>query len=658
MLRAETWGVPWQSGGNWQAGQALHILGGIGQAMTIFNAQQAVRAALQLHQQRRLPEAIDAYKQALQADPRNSDALHLLGVAEHQTGESARGAEHIRSALKIQPKFPQAHFNLGIALQALGKLDEAIASFNTAIAQRPNFPGAWNNLGIVLHLSGRLDESVAAYRKAVAQSPDFADAHNNLGNVLQAVGMYDESIDCCREAIRLKPSFPEAYNNLGTALHGCERYDESIECYRAAIHLRPGFAEAYLNLGNAYKSAKRYEESVATLREALQLSPHFPLAWLSLGMALVALESDEAVGCFHRAIQQQPNLAEAHRQLGLAAQAGGRVDEALAYYRKAIEADPTLANAHFNLALLSLLHGDFETGWREYEWRWRVPAFPSPTRKYPQPKWDGSNLAGKTLFIHAEQGLGDTLQFARFLPLVCRRAGRVIFEVQPPLLRLMQANPLGASEVIGRYDLSDLPRHFDAQLPLLSVPAALGMLEPFVDANNFPYLHADESLRTQWRSRLSAVRGYKVGLTWAGNKEHGDDRFRSIPLKKLAPLARNDVSFISLQIGPASVEANEPQAGIPLLDWTDNITDFADTAALIAELDLVICVDTAVAHLAGALGKPVWLLVPFMPDFRWQRNRPDSPWYPLMKLFRQSKRADWTDVIATVSKALEDRVQV
>jgi predicted negative regulator of RcsB-dependent stress response len=469
--------------------------------------------------------------------------------------------------------------------------------------------------------------------------------------------MYDESIDCCREAIRLRANFPEAYNNLGTALHGSERYDEAIDCYRAAIHLRPTFAYAYLNLGNAYKSAKQYDQAVAALRQALEISPHFPLAWLSLGMVLIALESDEAVGCFHRAVQQQPNLAEAHRQLGLAAQAGGRVDEALANYRKAIGADPNLASAHYNLALLSLLTGDFATGWREYEWRWRVPGFPSPMRKYSQPKWDGSNLAGKTLFIHAEQGVGDTLQFARFLPLICQRAAKVIFEVQPPLLRLMQANPLGATEVIGRFDINAMPEGFDLQLPLLSAPAALGMLEPFLDVNHYPYLQADDALRNHWRQLLKDVVGFKVGLAWAGSKDHGDDRFRSIALKKLGPLVQKDVRFISLQVGPASVEAKDPDIGIPLLDWTDNIKDFADTAAIIAELDLVICVDTAVAHLAGALGKPVWLLVPFMPDFRWQLNRDDTPWYPLMKLFRQSKRSDWTDVVGTIAKALEDRVR-
>ncbi len=351
-----------------------------------------------------------------------------------------------------------------------------------------------------------------------------------------------------------------------------------------------------------------------------------------------------------------PTLEEAHVNLGTALHMAGRYAEGIASCRRAIELRPDFAEAHKDLSLMLLVQGEFEDGWREYEWRLLLPRyFNSPTR-FVQPQWDGSDLRGRTILVHAEQGLGDTIQFARFLPLLEQRGARVILECQAELVRLMkQMEILKRVEIFPRESKSGPKVKFDVHAALLSLPLLLNRLAPSdqLDVAQPPYITADANMRDQWHARVAESKGLKVGLSWAGSPTNKNDRHRSITLSALAPLAREGVDFYMLQFGKPAEQAANPPPGMKLIDHTALIGDFADTAAMVAELDLIICVDTALGHLAGAMGKPAWVLVQFTPDFRWLLEGRATPWYPSMRLFRQKKLGDWAEAIQEVAAELQ-----
>jgi Flp pilus assembly protein TadD len=458
------------------------------------------------------------------------------------------------------------------------------------------------------HQSRRLDKAIAGYREVIELAPNYADAHNNLGMTLNEMG----------------------------------RAEDAIACYRQAIQLKPDLSHAHYNLGNALKAMGRAEGAISCYRRAIELTPAFPAAHTNLGIGLMEMERlDEAIVCYRRAIALKPDLYDAHYNLGNALKAMGRVGDAISCYRRAIELTPNAFDAHKNLALALLLVGDMAAGWDEYDWCQRSPK--AINRGFLQPLWRGEVANGRTILIHAEQGFGDTLQFCRYAQLAASRGLRVIMEVQKPLVRLLRTLP-SIDAVVGQNEL--LPQ-FDLQIPMMSLPLAFGTtLKTIPSASS--YVHAEKNEIEAWRIRLAKVAGIRVGLAWAGNPQYVDDRRRSVPPVLLAPLFEVDgVHFIDLQkSGPAA------PATFPLIDFTDDIRDFADTAALIANLDLVISVDTAVAHLAAALGKPVWMLNRFDSCWRWLTEREDSPWYPTMRLFRQHEPGDWTSVVERVRSAL------
>jgi len=464
--------------------------------------------------------------------------------------------------------------------------------------------------------AGRLHEAEQICRHIVARQPKHAEAHNNLGNLLAEKGQFDEAITTYRQAIALVPNYAEAHSNLGNALTKQGQLDEALAAYRRAIALNPNLPDAQSNLG-------------AVLRTKGQL--------------------DEAIAAHRRAIALRPNFPAAHSNLGVALRDKGQLDDAIAAYRQAIEFNPNIADLHYNLAFALLLQGDFQQGWKEHEWRWKFKEFSSTRRNLAQPLWNGSDLTGRTILLHAEQGLGDTIQFVRYVPLVAERGGKVIFGGQPQLRRLLQGVPgiakwLAAGEVIPP---------FDVHCPLLSLPLAFRTTLESIPSK-LPYLFPDPELLRAWRPKLAAYPAQlKVGVAWAGKPTHENDRNRSMTLAQLAPLMQvPGARFFSLQKGEPAAQARTLPAALRLVDWTDDLNDFADTAALIANLDLVISVDTAVAHLAGAMGKPVWLMLPFAPDWRWLLDQSDSPWYPTMRLFRQTVRAEWNSVILRIADAL------
>jgi tetratricopeptide (TPR) repeat protein len=591
----------------------------------------------------KLDEAVTAYRRALKLKPDFAEARHNLGNALRDQGKLDEAAACGRRAVQLKPNFAEAHYNLGVTLRDQGNLGEAVACYRRALELKPDFAEAHSNLGDALKGQGKLDEAVCCYRRTVELKPNRADAHYNLGTAFLDQRKLDEAVACYRRAVELKPDYAEAHNNLGTALKDLGNPDEAVACYRSALRRKPDFAEAHNNLGNALRDQQKLDEAVACYRSALRRKPDFAEAHYNLGCVFKDQgKLDEAVACSRSALELTPDFTEAYGNLGNSLIDQGKLDEAVACWRRALELKPDYADAHLGLAMAQLLRGDFQQGWLEYEWRWRTKqASPRPFR---QPLWDGSSLAGHTILLHAEQGLGDTLQFVRYAPLVKRLGGTVLLECQRPLVALLVTCP-GVDRLVGQGD--PLP-DFTTHAPLLSLPRILGTPLDAIPAK-VPYLFASPALVDSWRETLRDVRGYKIGINWQGRAGQGSWLARNVPLQQFAKLAEiPGVRLISLQKGAARDELAQAGETFPLVDLGDQLDQaagaFMDTAAIMMNLDLVITSDTAVPHLAGALGVPVWLALPFAPDWRWLLERSDSPWYPTMRLFRPRERGNWQSV--------------
>jgi Flp pilus assembly protein TadD len=575
-------------------------------------------------------------------------------VIAHQVGRNDLAEDHIKQAIAKAPRRPDFHNNLGLVLNQLGRPAEAGTALTTALRLNPKYPDALNNLGIALAAQGRHAEAVAIYRKALKLQQNYPDACNNLGLAYKALGKLPEAEARFRAALTFKADFAEAHGNLGIVLAAQGKAPEAEASYRAALRLQPTNRQALNNLGVLLSDGGRWSAAEAPLRDALRLDPDAADAYRNLGAVLTHLKrAGEAEPLLRLATRLAPGSAEGHFNLGAALHDLRRLGEAEAAYREALRLRPDFAEAHNNRAYSLLLAGRYAEGWPEYEWRWRTKHMAGGARGFGAPQWRGEPLEGRTLLVHAEQGLGDSIQFCRYVPLIFG-AGRVIFEVQPPLKRLMASLP-GPIEVVAQGDA--LPR-FDLHCPLMSLPLAFGAIMETIPAST-AYLAPDPGDAARWRRRVAALSGGRVGLVWAGNSHLGHPEFaavdarRSIGLADMAPLADlAGVSFVSLQKGPPSTQAANPPAGMALTDFTAELEDFADTAALIDSLDLVITVDTSVAHLAGALGKPVWVLNRYDTCWRWLLNRNDSPWYPTVRLFRQPAPGDWDSVMRSVAMAL------
>jgi len=473
--------------------------------------------------------------------------------------------------------------------------------------------------GFDLHLQGRVSEAEGFYRRALALDPDFKHAWMNLGLTALSLGRLEEAQDCQRQALRLDPDMADAHNNLGMIHFSLGRMAEAENCFRAALRLQSDHANATLNLGSVRQIGNHVDEAEALFRRALTLGVDPARAKSNLSLALM----------------QQVRPQEAERCC-----------------REALELRPGYPEARANLALALLTMGRLEEGWQAYEARWAVEAMAAPLPTLPQRRWTGQALYGETVLLHAEQGFGDTLQFCRYVPMVAAASGRV---VPKPLLRLM-TTLAGVAEVLTEDDV--LPP-FDYYCPLLSLPSVFGTTLETIPSST-AYLRADPSC---WIETLNALPGLKVGLVWAGKSRTAQphavaiDKRRSMRLADMAPLfSVPGCSFVSLQLGPPAVQMRRQPAGVALHDFSDRLGDWADTADLVAGLDLVIAVDTAVVHLAGALGKPVWMLNRFDSCWRWLTARDDSPWYPSLRQFRQTHPGDWAEVIERVRRALEERV--
>jgi tetratricopeptide (TPR) repeat protein len=580
---------------------------------------EALAIAIQHHQGGHLQAAEQIYRKILAVEPDHADALHLLGVIAGQVGNHAAAVQYISRAIRLKGHAAAFHNNLGNALRAQGKLDEAVAAYRRALQLQPRDAEAHNNLGNALKDQGKLDEAVACCRRALELQPDSAEAHNNLGLVLKDQGKLEEAVACCRRALQLKPEFAEAHNNLGLVLVDQGKLDEAAACYRRALELKPDSAEAHSNLGNVLREQGKLDEAMACYHRALELKPDSAEAHNNLGLVLMDQgKLDEAVACCQRALELKPDYAEAHNSVGNILTDQGKLDEAVACCQSALELKPELAAAHWNRSLLRLLSGNFADGWPEYEWRWRMKDW--RPRCFPQMSWDGQPLPGKSILLHAEQGLGDTIQFIRYAALVGQCGARVVVECQKPLVRLLAACP-GIDQLLAAGE--ELPG-FDVHAPLMSLPLLCKTTLENIPAS-IPYVFAAPALVAQWRERLDKIDGLKVGICWQGNPQYRGDRYRSIPLRHFADLARlPGICLISLQKGAGREQLAAVRDDFPVVDWADELDEaagpFMDTAAIIQNLDLVITSDTVIAHLAGAMGVPVWVGLPLVPDWPLRAN--------------------------------------
>jgi Flp pilus assembly protein TadD len=471
--------------------------------------------------------------------------------------------------------------------------------------------------------------------------------HHQAGRLSEAESLY-------RKELALHPNHPDALHLLGVLAAQIGRFDDAVNLIGKACALRPNVADYRMHLGNALGEKKEFAAAIEAYRHALRLNPNCYIAHDALGAVLRdSGQIDPAIASHLRSLQINPNNSTAHYNLGMTLAKKGLLEEAIGSYRRAIALQPDFPDARWNMALLLLMRGDFEQGWREYEWRWRRKDFPSLWPKFSQPRWAGEDLAGKTLLVHTEQGYGDAVQFVRYAPLLAARGAKVVLLCQAPLARLMR-NADGVDQVVSAIvSAHELPP-FDVHCPMLSLPLHFGTRVDSIPAT-VPYLRPDPTLLQKWGSKLGgAARSAKVGLGWSGSPTHKNDRYRSVTLEQLSPLTRAGATFYSLQKGPAASQAAHPPAGMELIDLTQDLQDFADTAAMVSQLDLVITVDTAIAHLAGAMGKPAWVLLATEQDWRWLLNRNDTPWYPTLRLFRQRTPGDWAEVIGRVAGALAE----
>jgi tetratricopeptide (TPR) repeat protein len=577
------------------------------------------------------------------------------GIALAQQGRLDEAAAWFRHAVQLKPDLPAGHNNLGNILSLQGRLTESVPCYRAALRLAPDDARALNNLGNALRQLGELDEAVSCGRRAIALLPGYAEAHSNLGIALEARGEREEALAHCREAVRLLPEFPEAHNNLGLVLNELGRFAEAVGSCREALRLRPGYAEAYNNLGTAFLRQERWDDAVACFDQALQLRPDLAMVHVGLASSFWRLDRiPEAIAHGEEALRLQPDLAPAHSVMGAICFVQGRHNEALAYFDRALRSPPGLADARFNRGLVRLLLGDLPEGWHDYEWR--LQCVTHAFAPLPRPIWDGAPLAGRTILLHPEQGLGDTLQFIRYVPLVRQRGGKVIVACQPPLVSLLTS----CADIDGVVPQGGAMPACDIHAPLLSLPAIFESTLATIP-RHIPYLFADDDLVEHWRRELAAFPGFKVGIAWKGSSAHPLDRYRSIPLAQFAPLALDGVHLLSLQKGDGIEQLRDLAGRFAVTDLGGSLDEtagaFMDTAAVMKSLDLVITTDTAIAHLAGALGVPVWVALPFVPDWRWLLDREDSPWYPTMRLFRQKVPQRWEDVFARIAGELERLVQ-
>jgi tetratricopeptide (TPR) repeat protein len=567
--------------------------------------------AIRERQAGNLEEAQRLCLQVLAVDVRHADSLNLLGLIEYQLKRYESALKMVRRAIAINSQEAWYHSNLGMILRTQGNLDEAVSAYKQALTIKPDLAEAHNNLGAILLRMGKLEEAKVCLERTLGFRPDSFEALSDLGVVFRGLGKFQDASECLERALGFKPDSSQVLNNLGAILREQGRLQEARERLERALVLRPEYLEALTNLGAVLEGQGELEEAQAFLERALSISPDF----------VDALNNSGSV--FERQ---------------------GKPEKAIARFEQALSIQPGHAGAQWNRSLIQLRQGNFAEGWRNYESRCLQQKI--APRRLDEPQWFGGPLNGARILLHAEQGLGDSLQFLRYLPLVKAAGGVIVLDVPPPLRRLAEQFADVAEFTVGGQPLSPIDLH----CPFMSLPLAFGTTLETIPAQ-VPYLAVPEEARQNAKTLAWPDEGLRVGLVWSGSSTHAKDGYRSISLAQLKPLFDVEgVHFFSLQMGSGAEQL--ATAPVEITNLAPAITDMADTAALLTNLDLIITVDTSVAHLAGALAIPTWVMIPFAPDWRWLMDREDSPWYPTMRLFRQPEFGDWQSVLLRIHAEL------
>ncbi len=608
----------------------------------------------------RLPEAVQALQQAILLKPDLAGAYINLGYAFNQQAQPENALRCYQNGLLVCPENADLWFSLGSSLSRLARLSESVQALQQAIALKPDFAAAYINLGNTLKDQGLTEDAIQCYQNGLVVCPYSAELLFNLGTDLSEVPRLSEAVQAFEQAIALKPDFAGAYINLGNILKDQGLSENAIQCYQEGLAVCPDNADLWFNLGTDLSELSRLSKAVEAFQQAIALKPDFTDAYINLGNVFIELQRlPEAVAAFQQAIALQPDFADAYCNLGNALQLQGNARDAILAYDRAIALNPANEEVYYNRATAILLSGDLARGFAEYECRTHIKRFHHFYEWCDDlPRWCGESFSGKRLLIFHEQGFGDALQFCRYLPLVKAGGGVVQFSTKKPLLRLFSNFP-GIDELIDHSAETIAGAQPDLAVPLMSLPYIFGTTLATIPVA-VPFPAAIRHLLKKWRSKIdNPAANLRVGLVWAGSPAHIPGQIRTCGLQVMAPLADiPGVTFYSLQKGEAANQAHTPPPKMQLIDLTEDIADFADTAGLIMNLDLVIAVDTAVAHLAGALGKPVWTLLPAAGEWRWLLARNDTPWYPAMRLFRQSAPGGWSSVMTAVAQKLRMWKQV
>ncbi len=617
-------------------------------AIDSYHVHTLVRLGNTLLGLERHDRALSAYDRALASAPLTLDALCNRGSALRALGRLEEALQTYDRALTVDPRSVESYYNRGHVLRDLKRYVEALRSYDQANALLPGNVVMLSARGMTLVDLGRYGEALASFNEAIAIEPDFVEALYNSVVALERLGRATEAIQRCDRILALEPGHWRALASRGTALLHQKAYEAAVFAYDQALAAMPRATDVLCNRGTALRFLRRYDEALQSYDAALELDPSLAEAWNNRSNVLQDLHRyDEAMSALDRAIHVCPHHATSWMNRGNVLYEMDRLDAAIAAYDQAIRFDPDYRDAHFARGSLYLALGDFARGWNDYEWRARDPEGELNRRMFQQPTWRGdAPLEGRSILVHAEQGFGDTLQFCRYMSLLKARGADIVLEVQPALHALVSTLRTPVRVIAAGEPLPPTDFH----VPLLSLPLAFGTDLRTIPAE-VPYLYPDPERVQQWQALLGENRLPRVGLVWAGNPAHRNDRNRSLPLAMLLPLLGDDVEWISLQKGVPAHDF-DALAAAPMQRFDSALADFADTAALMQSLDLVISVDTAVAHLAGALGCPVWILLPAPAEWRWLRGQDDSPWYPSARLFRQTTPGEWADVVGAVGLAL------
>ncbi len=575
-----------------------------------------------------------------------------FGIILANKGAWQQAADYFRRAAELKTEYPEACANLGSVLTRMNHLTEAEDYLRRAIELNGDYPEAFNNLGVVLQQTNRYAEAQICFKRAIELRPNYTEAYINWGEVWKVSKRRDEAKKCFYKAIRLNPNSPEAYNSLGVCQAEDGLLSQAENCFRRAIELKKfDYLEATNNLGIVLIKMKRIAEAEVCIRRASELWPECPEVYNNLGLTLKKTNCmDEAAVNFRRALALRPDYPAAYINLGLVLKDSGRLDEAETCFQHVLKLHEDCSEADFALGILYLLQGQYEHWWEKYELRRSVFGY----RQLDIRRWKGEELAGRRILLFYEQGYGDSLHFVRYASKVVPLASAVILWVQEPLGKLLSDSLPGVT-ILTKEPIQ--PEQYDFACPLPSLPFVFNTVEENIP-RTIPYIRPRQSVAEKWRKILDQRDGghqYRVGIAWAGNPRHANDHNRTITVALFETLLdMGDINWVSLQVGDQAKDLTESLKGV--VDFSQQLVDFSETAGIIDNLDLIITVDSAVAHLAGAMGKKTWTLLPFAPDWRWQLEREDSPWYPTMRLFRQQSFNNWQEVFVRVKTALKDEL--